>query len=178
MSGGGGAGGSSAFGLLSSPPRCHRLDRLSLDHDHLYGPSGNGNGTGNAPLNTTIDAHPAKLVETRKAKRAVKFRFSANLLGASFRARWTARLGALQLAQALRRLPGKHTFKVTAVVNLTPASFGFKVKRKFPALARGGPGAHAGWTATTPIAALACLLFALVGATAARAETVSLASLA
>jgi hypothetical protein len=123
--GGGGGGGSSAGGPVA-------LDTTGVPSVTIsFGSPGSG-GPASAALETTIDAHPNKLVETRKAKARVRFRFSANLLGASFRCKIDGNAFAPCTAPKRYGLfPGKHTFKVKAVGDSTPASFSFKVKRKF-----------------------------------------------
>ena len=97
------------------------------------GTGGNGTGgkTGTTALETTIDTHPGKLIETRNEKVKVRFRFSANLLGASF----LCKLDSTAFApctppKRYRVARGFHTFKVKAVGDTTPAVFSFRVKAK------------------------------------------------
>jgi hypothetical protein len=121
--GGGGGGGSSSGGAIA--PDGSGVPSVTISFN-TAGPAG-----GAGPLETTIDAHPAKLVETRRQKARVKFRFSANLLGASFRCKIDAnKFAPCSSPKRFRVYPGRHTFKVKAVGDSTPAVFSFRVKRK------------------------------------------------
>jgi hypothetical protein len=101
--------------------------------------NGGGNGTGTGPgtgttgaLDTTIDAHPGTLVETRREKARVRFRFSANRAGATFLCKLDFNSFApCESPKRYRVSPGRHTFKVKAVGDTTPAVFSFRVKHKF-----------------------------------------------
>ena len=94
--------------------------------------NGTGTGGGNTVLDTTIDAHPSKLIETRKEKVKVRFRFSAN----QARGQLPLQAGFLDASapcaapKRYRVLRGFHTFKVKAVGDTTPAVFSFRVKGK------------------------------------------------
>jgi hypothetical protein len=95
---------------------------------------GNGTGPGNGggttgPLDTTIDVHPAKLIETTHEQRRVRFRFSANRAGATFLCKMDFNaFAACESPKKYRLSPGRHTFKVKAVGDPSPAVFSFRIK--------------------------------------------------
>jgi hypothetical protein len=146
--GGGGGAGSSAFGSsikgtsitkdTSGVPSITITYTLPPTNGAGGGGTGNGNGNGNngtggggGALDTTIDAHPAKLIETRKEKVRVRFRFSATQQVSGFLCKLDA--AAFEPCGAPKRYrvaKGFHTFKVKAVGDSTPAVFSFRVKPK------------------------------------------------
>jgi hypothetical protein len=137
--GGGGGGGSSIGGAVTLDTI--GVPSVTVTYTTPAAPGGNGgsgggkgeNGNGSIPaaLETTIDAHPGKLIETSKEKVRVKFRFSANRTGASFLCKLDGNPFAPCLSPKRYRVePGQHTFKVKAVGDPTPAVFSLRVKRK------------------------------------------------
>jgi hypothetical protein len=144
--GGGGAAGSSAFGSsikgtsiakdtsgIPSITITYTLPPTNGAGGGGGGTGGNGTGGGNntAALDTTIDAHPGKLIETSKEKVRVRFRFSANQQVSGFLCKldFTA-FAPCSAPKRYRVEKGFHTFKVKAVGDPTPAVFSFRVKAK------------------------------------------------
>jgi hypothetical protein len=141
--GGGGAAGSSAFGSsikgTSIAKDTTGVPSITITYT-LPPPSGTGTGTGtggggtgggNTVLDTTIDAHPGKLIETRKEKVNVRFRFSANQAGVGFLCKLDFNpFAPCTSPKRYRVFRGFHKFKVKAVGDTTPAVFSFRVKAK------------------------------------------------
>jgi hypothetical protein len=132
ISGGGGGGGGSSL-----VPAGGSLGLASLAAEPLvqitYTPAGGPTG-GGAP-NTKLGSHPAKVVKTKKSKAKVKFKFSSNVTGATFKCKLDK--GAFKSCASPKTYkvkPGKHKFSVKALsgglVDSTPAKFAFKVIRK------------------------------------------------
>jgi hypothetical protein len=145
--GGGGAAGSSAFGssIKGTSITKDTTGTPSITITYTLPPTNGagggggtgtgGNGTGggnnNAVLDTTIDAHPGKLIETRKEKVRVRFRFSANQQVSGFLCKLdSAAFAPCSSPKRYRVFRGFHTFKVKAVGDTTPAVFSFRVKGK------------------------------------------------
>jgi hypothetical protein len=142
--GGGGAAGSSAFGSsikgtsiakdttgVPSITITYTLPPTNGAGGGGTGTGGNGTGGGNTVLDTTIDAHPGKLIETRKEKVRVRFRFSANQQVTGFLCKLdSAAFAPCAAPKRYRVFRGFHTFKVKAVGDTTPAVFSFRVKAK------------------------------------------------
>jgi Glycine rich protein len=84
---------------------------------------------------TTITAHPKKTVKTKETKTKVKFGFSSDQPGATFRCKLDkSAFARCTSPKSYRVKPGKHSFSVEAVApggsDVTPATFNFKVKKK------------------------------------------------
>jgi hypothetical protein len=95
------------------------------------GSGSNGAGNPVGAVETTIDAHPAKVIETGKEKANVRFRFSATQGAAGFLCKLdSAAFAPCTSPKRYRVLRGAHTFKVKAAGDPTPATFSFRVKRK------------------------------------------------
>ena len=85
--------------------------------------------------NTKLGSHPAKVVKTKKAKAKVKFKFSSDVAGATFKCKLDkGSFKPCTSPKAYKVKPGKHKFSVKAlsggVADSTPATFSFKVVRK------------------------------------------------
>ena len=83
---------------------------------------------------TFLSSHPKKTVKTKK-KTKVKFSFSSDVAGATFQCKLDKGAFAPCTSPTSYKVkPGKHTFSVEAVgptgADATPATFGFKVKKK------------------------------------------------
>jgi hypothetical protein len=85
--------------------------------------------------NTTLGSHPKKTVKTKKKKASVRFSFSSDQAGATFRCKLDK--GAFAPCSSPKSYGvkrGSHTFSVEAVgpagTDATPARFSFKVKKK------------------------------------------------
>ena len=81
---------------------------------------------------TVLGAHPAKKIETDAAKIKVKFTFSADVPGATFRCKLDKKAYApCTSPKRLKVKAGKHKFSVVAtaagVTDPTPATFKFTV---------------------------------------------------
>jgi hypothetical protein len=130
--GGGGGGGSSGGGDVA--PDTTGVPSVTISYSTpAPGAGGGGTAGGNntGALETTLDAHPAKVIETSKEKARVRFRFSANQPGAGFLCKLdSAAFAPCTSPKRYRVLPGPHTFKVKATGDPTPATFSFRVKRK------------------------------------------------
>lgn len=128
-SGGGGGGGSSlvpaggslALALLATEPQ------IQITYTPPAGEA--------APPKTKLNSHPPKVVKTNKAKAKVKFKFSSDVAGATFKCKLDK--GAFTTCKSPKTYkvkPGKHKFSVKALngglVDSTPAIFGFKVVRR------------------------------------------------
>jgi Glycine rich protein len=84
--------------------------------------------------NTTLGSHPKKKITTTKAKVKVKFAFSSDVAGATFKCKLDkGSFAPCTSPKTYKVKPGKHTFSVEAVglggTDSTPATFGFKVKK-------------------------------------------------
>jgi Ca2+-binding RTX toxin-like protein len=87
------------------------------------------------PPRTRITAHPPKLIETRRAKRRVVFRFASSEPGSRFRCKLDGkpfRPCASPRAYLVR--PGSHTLRIVAIdsagnIDPTPVLFRFRVRR-------------------------------------------------
>jgi hypothetical protein len=135
-SGGGGGGGGSSL-----VPPGGKLELVSLTTEPqielVYTPStSTGLPTGpKASPNTVLGFHPAKTVKTSKKKVKVKFTFSSNVTGATFKCKLDK--GAFESCKSPKTYkvkPGKHKFSVEAMsagsTDPSPATFGFSVKTK------------------------------------------------
>jgi hypothetical protein len=85
--------------------------------------------------NTVLGSHPKKTIKTRKKKVKVKFSFSSNVAGATFKCKLDKGSFALCTSPKTYKVKlGSHTFSVKAVTaggtDPTPAKFSFKVKKK------------------------------------------------
>ncbi len=88
-----------------------------------------------APPDTSIDSHPKSKIETKKKKVNVKFSFSSDPAGASFKCKLdSGDFAPCKSPQHYKVKAGRHVFEVEAVTatqtDPTPASFSFKVKKK------------------------------------------------
>jgi hypothetical protein len=129
--GGGGGGGSSTGGDVAPDTTGVPSVTISYSTPAPGGTAGNGTGGGNVVLDTTLDAHPPKVIETSKEKARVRFRFSANQGGARFLCKLDSSVFTpCASPKGYRVLPGPHTFKVKATGDPAPATFSFRVKRK------------------------------------------------
>jgi hypothetical protein len=84
--------------------------------------------------NTTLGSHPAKKINTTKKKVKVKFTFSSDLAGATFKCKLDkAAFAPCTSPKRYKVKAGKHKFSVEAVkagvTDPTPATFKFKVIR-------------------------------------------------
>jgi hypothetical protein len=84
---------------------------------------------------TALDSHPKSKIETTKKKVKVKFTFSSNTSGATFKCKLDKGSFAPCASPKTYKVKlGKHTFSVEAVsaggTDPTPATFNFKVKKK------------------------------------------------
>jgi hypothetical protein len=84
---------------------------------------------------TALDSHPKSKIETTKKKVKVKFTFSSNTSGATFKCKLDKGSFAPCASPKTYKVKlGKHTFSVEAVsaggTDPTPATFSFKVKKK------------------------------------------------
>ncbi|HEY8082625.1 MAG TPA: glycine-rich protein [Solirubrobacterales bacterium] len=131
-SGGGGGGGSSlvpaggslALASLAAEPQ------VQITYTLPSAPT-----TSPPQPNTKLGAHPKKTVKTKKAKAKVKFGFSSNVAGASFKCKLDkGAFAACKSPKTYKVKPGKHKFSVKAtkagVTDPTPAAFSFTVKKK------------------------------------------------
>ncbi len=87
------------------------------------------------PPDTILDSHPKSKIETKKKKVNVKFSFSSDPAGASFKCKLdSGDFVPCKSSQHYKVKAGRHVFEVEAVagaqVDPTPASFPFKVKKK------------------------------------------------
>jgi hypothetical protein len=85
--------------------------------------------------NTVLGSHPKKTVKTSQKKAKVKFAFSSDVAGATFKCKLDkGSFAPCTSPKAYKVKPGKHTFSVEAVgpsgTDSTPATFGFKVVKK------------------------------------------------
>jgi Glycine rich protein len=85
--------------------------------------------------NTVLGSHPKKKIATTKAKAKVKFTFSSDVAGATFKCKLDkGSFAACTSPKSYKVKPGRHTFSVEAVspggTDATPATFGFKVVKK------------------------------------------------
>ena len=153
--GGGGGGGGGLFGGGGGGPGCHSTSGGGGGGGSSFVPAGGSLAlaslsaepqvqityTPPAPIeapatpNTKLGSHPAKVVKTKKKKVKVKFGFSSNVAGATFRCKLDkGSFAPCTSPKSYRVKPGKHKFSVQAlnggVADPTPASFGFKVVRK------------------------------------------------
>ncbi|HEX5928062.1 MAG TPA: hypothetical protein VFY48_01580 [Solirubrobacterales bacterium] len=108
------------------------------------GSGGGGGGGGGsttppppaAPVpDTKLTSKPKATVKTKKAKASVSFKFSSDVVGASFQCKLDkGAFAACKSPKAYKVKPGKHKFQVRAVgpggTDATPASFSFKVKKQ------------------------------------------------
>jgi Glycine rich protein len=90
---------------------------------------------GPAVGNTVLGSHPKKTIKTTKKKVKVKFSFSSNVAGATFKCKLDK--GSFSVCTSPKSYKvklGSHTFSVKAVTaggtDPTPAKFSFKVKKK------------------------------------------------
>lgn len=133
-SGGGGGGGGSSL-----VPQGGKLELASLATEPqveiVYTPStGPPAGPAVSP-NTVLGFHPAKTVKTSKKKVKVKFTFSSNVTGATFKCKLDkGPFAPCTSPKTYKVRPGKHKFSVEAVsaggTDRSPATFGFSVKKK------------------------------------------------
>jgi hypothetical protein len=103
-----------------SPPRA--LNILPLPASAVNNPS---------QIETFLDRHPRH----RTAKRKVKFKFSSNVEGATFRCLFASGWADCESPQIFRRLePGRYKFKVRAIVNNlkdpTPVKWVYRILRR------------------------------------------------
>jgi hypothetical protein len=87
-----------------------------------------------APVpDTLLTKTPAKKVKTKKKKAKVTFEFSSTVPGATFTCTLDGKAIACTSGKSFKVKAGKHTFTVVAsaggVVDPTPASYSFKVKK-------------------------------------------------
>lgn len=106
----------------------------SVTYTVVAEPPGPQPGSGEPP-DTIIDSHPKPKIETKKKKINVKFTFSSDPAGASFKCRLdSSDFVPCKSPQHYKVKAGRHVFEVEAVsgaqVDSTPASFSLKVKRK------------------------------------------------
>jgi len=136
ISGGGGGGGGSS---LVPPGGKSELVSLSTEPqvEIAYTPSvSTGLPTNTAPpLNTVLGSHPPKKTTTKKKKVKVKFTFSSNVAGATFKCKLDkGAFASCKSPKSYKVKPGKHTFSVEAVsatgTDSSPATFRFSVKKK------------------------------------------------
>jgi hypothetical protein len=87
------------------------------------------------PPNTILGSHPKKTIKTKKKKVKVKFGFSSNVKGATFKCKLDK--GSFKPCTSPKTYKvklGKHKFSVEAIssggTDPTPATFPFKVKKK------------------------------------------------
>ena len=85
--------------------------------------------------NTILGSHPKKTIKTKKKKVKVKFGFSSNVKGATFKCKLDkGSFSKCSSPKTYKVKLGKHTFSVEAVsaggTDPTPAKFSFKVKKK------------------------------------------------
>jgi hypothetical protein len=91
--------------------------------------------TTNPVPNTTITSHPKPKIVTTKKRVKVKFGFSSNVAGATFKCKLDkGSFAPCTSPKAYKVKPGKHKFSVEAIgaggTDPTPASFRFKVVKK------------------------------------------------
>ncbi len=84
---------------------------------------------------TTLGSHPKKTVKTSKNRAKVKFSFSSDAPGATFKCKLDKGAFAPCTSPKTYRVKrGKHTFSVEAVsaagTDSSPATYSFKVKKK------------------------------------------------
>ena len=85
--------------------------------------------------NTILDSHPKKTTKTTTKKVKVRFSFSSDPTGATFKCKLDkGAFAPCASPKTFKVKPGKHTFSVEAVnsagTDPTPATFAFKVKEK------------------------------------------------
>ena len=90
-----------------------------------------------APISpdTILGSHPKEIIKTKKKKVKVKFRFSSNVTGASFKCKLDkGAFAPCTSPKSYKVKLGRHTFSVEAVsaggTDPAPESFSFKVKKK------------------------------------------------
>lgn len=98
-------------------------------------PTPSGSGPKSSPPNTSLGAHPKKTLMTTKKKIKVKFGFSSDVAGATFECKLDKGAYASCTSPKTYKVKlGSHTFSVRAkaggVVDPSPATFRFKVKKK------------------------------------------------
>jgi hypothetical protein len=135
-SGGGGGGGGSS---LVPPGGKSELVSLATEPqiEIVYTPSASTGPPTNVevPPNTVLGFHPPKTVKTGKKKVKVKFTFSSNVAGATFKCKLDKGAFAKCISPKTYKVkPGKHKFSVEAVsaggTDSSPAIFSFSVKKK------------------------------------------------
>jgi len=152
--GGGGGGGSGLFGGGGGGAGCHSTSGGGGGGGSSFVPAGGSltlaslatapqvqitytppvEPVAKAP-NTKLGAHPAKVVKTKKSKAKVKFKFSSDVTGATFKCKLDkGSFKPCTSPKTYKVKPGKHKFSVEALsgglVDSTPATFRFKVVRK------------------------------------------------
>jgi hypothetical protein len=85
--------------------------------------------------NTILGSHPKKTTKSKKKKVAVKFSFSSDVAGATFECKLDrGSFSTCTSPKSYKVKPGSHTFSVEAIsagaTDPSPATFGFKVKKK------------------------------------------------
>ena len=83
---------------------------------------------------TKLGSHPKKTIKTKKKKVKVKFGFSSDVAGATFKCKLDkGQFAPCTSPRTYKVKLGKHKFSVVAssggVADTTPATFGFKVKK-------------------------------------------------
>ncbi len=84
--------------------------------------------------NTILGSHPKPVVKTKRSKAKVKFTFSSDVAGATFKCKLDkGSFASCSSPKTYKVKAGKHTFSVVASgpggTDPTPASFSFKVKK-------------------------------------------------
>jgi hypothetical protein len=90
---------------------------------------------GTGAINTFIDSRPRSVIRAKRRSVSVKFEFSSNVDGATFRCKLDDRDSAsCKSGKRYTVSRGSHRFRVWAVKgsqrDLTPASFSFSLVRK------------------------------------------------
>jgi hypothetical protein len=85
--------------------------------------------------NTVVGSHPKKVIKSKKKKVTVKFSFSSDVAGATFKCKLDkGSFAPCTSPKSYKAKRGSHTFSVEAVsaggTDPTPATFAFKVKKK------------------------------------------------